>query len=101
MPCTLGPVMHSRYHAWYRFHTGLAGFQIEFIVSLILDVVAHEPDLMLDEDVVSKAKTDCVDILFFPTGGGKTEAFLGILAYKKSSVIFYFQNQPLDFFSSV
>lgn len=56
-------------------------FQIVFIVSLILDIVAHEPDLMLDEDLVSKAKTDAVDILYFPTGGGKTEAFLGILIF--------------------
>lgn len=56
-------------------------FQIVFVVSLILDVVAHEPDLMLDEDIVSKAKTDNVDILYFPTGGGKTEAFLGIMVF--------------------
>ncbi len=56
-------------------------FQIVFVVSLILDIVAHEPELMLDEAVVSKAKTDNVDILYFPTGGGKTEAFLGILVF--------------------
>jgi len=56
-------------------------FQIVFIVSLVLDVVAHEQDLMLDEDVKIKAKTNDVDILYFPTGGGKTEAFLGILVF--------------------
>lgn len=56
-------------------------FQIVFIVSLILDIVAHEPDLLLDDDTISKAKTDKVDILYFPTGGGKTEAFLGILVF--------------------
>ncbi len=56
-------------------------FQIVFIVSLILDVVAHEQDLLLDDDIRSKAKTDDVDILYFPTGGGKTEAFLGILVF--------------------
>lgn len=56
-------------------------FQIVFVVSLILDVVAHEPELMLDEDIVRKAKTDDVDILYFPTGGGKTEAFLGIMVF--------------------
>lgn len=56
-------------------------FQIVFIVSLILDIVAHEPDLMLDEDLIQKAKTDDVDILYFPTGGGKTEAFLGIMVF--------------------
>jgi len=56
-------------------------FQIVFIVSLMLDVVAHEPELILDDDVKIKAKTDDVDILYFPTGGGKTEAFLGILIF--------------------
>lgn len=56
-------------------------FQIVFIVSLILDVVAHEPDLMLEDDIIAKAKTDDVDILYFPTGGGKTEAFLGIMVF--------------------
>ena len=56
-------------------------FQVVFIVSLILDVVAHEQDIMLDDDIKSKAKTDDVDILYFPTGGGKTEAFLGILVF--------------------
>lgn len=56
-------------------------FQIVFVVSLILDIVAHEPDLMLDDDIKNKAKTDDVDILYFPTGGGKTEAFLGILVF--------------------
>lgn len=56
-------------------------FQIVFIVSLILDVVAYEQDLMLDDDIKNKAKTDEVDILYFPTGGGKTEAFLGILVF--------------------
>lgn len=56
-------------------------FQIVFIVSLILDVVAHEPELMIENDIKSKANTDNVDILYFPTGGGKTEAFLGILIF--------------------
>lgn len=56
-------------------------FQIVFVVSLILDLAAHEPELMLDESLVNKAKTDDIDILYFPTGGGKTEAFLGILVF--------------------
>ena len=56
-------------------------FQIVFVVSLILDIVAHEEDLMIDDELKGKAKTDDVDILYFPTGGGKTEAFLGILVF--------------------
>lgn len=56
-------------------------FQIVFIVSLILDIVANEPELMLEEALLQKAKTNDVDILYFPTGGGKTEAFLGIMVF--------------------
>ena len=56
-------------------------FQIVFVVSLILDIVANEPDIALDDDILGKAKTNLVDILYFPTGGGKTEAFLGILVF--------------------
>jgi len=56
-------------------------FQIVFVVSLILDIVADEPDLDLNDEIKGKAKTNDVDILYFPTGGGKTEAFLGILVF--------------------
>lgn len=55
-------------------------FQIVFIVSLIPDIAACDKDLLLDEQ---KAKTTLNDVslLFFPTGGGKTEAFLGVLIF--------------------
>lgn len=56
-------------------------FQIVFVVSLILDIVANESDLILDDELKGKAKTNDTDILYFPTGGGKTEAFLGILIF--------------------
>lgn len=56
-------------------------FQIVFVVSLILDIAANEPELLLDDAWKREAKTNDVDILYFPTGGGKTEAFLGILVF--------------------
>ena len=56
-------------------------FQIVFVVSLILDIVASEPDLDLNDELKGKSKTNDTDILYFPTGGGKTEAFLGILVF--------------------
>lgn len=55
-------------------------FQIVFIVSMIPDIVACDRDLMPDDE---KARTHLSDmaLLYFPTGGGKTEAFLGVLVF--------------------
>lgn len=55
-------------------------FQIVFIVSLVPDIVACDENIMPPED---KAKTTLseVSLLYFPTGGGKTEAFLGVLVF--------------------
>lgn len=55
-------------------------FQIVFIVSMIPDIVACDRDLMPDDE---KEKTHLSDmaLLYFPTGGGKTEAFLGVLVF--------------------
>ena len=55
-------------------------FQIVFIVSLVPDIAACDEELLLDEQ---KAKTTLneVSLLYFPTGGGKTEAFLGVLIF--------------------
>lgn len=49
-------------------------FQIVFIVSLIPDICVSEYG---EEAMGDKCKIDEVDVLYFPTGGGKTEAFLG------------------------
>lgn len=55
-------------------------FQIVFIVSLLPDIAACDARLLTEEQ---KARTtlDRVSLLYFPTGGGKTEAFLGVLIF--------------------
>ena len=63
----------KKYNTWRLF-------QIVFIVSLIPDIVACDQNIMLPEE---KQKTTLseVSLLYFPTGGGKTEAFLGVLVF--------------------
>lgn len=48
-------------------------FQLAFIL-LNLDGIVQHPD-----DINWKYRNDCVDLVWFPTGGGKTEAYLGII----------------------
>lgn len=55
-------------------------FQIVYIVSLIPDIVACDEFIMPAEEKV-KTKLSDVSLLYFPTGGGKTEAFLGVLVF--------------------
>jgi len=63
----------KRYSTWRLF-------QIVFIVSLVPDIVACDENIMPPEE---KQKTTLseVSLLYFPTGGGKTEAFLGVLVF--------------------
>ncbi len=63
----------KKYNTWRLF-------QIVYIVSLIPDIVACDENTMSDEE---KEKTTLGDVslLYFPTGGGKTEAFLGVLVF--------------------
>jgi len=63
----------KKYNTWRLF-------QIVFIVSLVPDIVACDENIMPPEE---KQKTTLseVSLLYFPTGGGKTEAFLGVLVF--------------------
>lgn len=59
----------KEFDSWYMF-------QLVFIVSMIPDIANREYD-DLNEEWLSEESFDKVDILWFPTGGGKTEAYLG------------------------
>lgn len=60
----------SKYDSWRLF-------QIVFIVSLIPDLIVNH----YGEDDVDKSFIEKVDLLYFPTGGGKTEAFIGCVVF--------------------
>lgn len=49
-------------------------FQLVFFVSLLKDIVVREHSDLEDG-------RDHVDVLWFPTGGGKTETYLGLIAF--------------------
>lgn len=61
-------VKDKKFNSWYPF-------QITFLVSLIPDII--QPYENLDNHY-----RDFVDLLYFPTGGGKTEAFLGLAVFQ-------------------
>lgn len=63
----------KKYSAWRLF-------QIVFIVSMIPDIAACDKDLLLEEEKL-QTTLNSVSLLYFPTGGGKTEAFLGTLVF--------------------
>ena len=49
-------------------------FQIVFIVSLICEIIRSE---YKDDSTLIQSDIEVANLLYFPTGGGKTEAFLG------------------------
>jgi len=57
-------------------YPGWRPFQVVFIVSLLPDIVHEERDF--DPETHDRDKAD---LLYFPTGGGKTEAYLALLAF--------------------
>ena len=57
-------------------------FQIGFIISQMPSLAVRELSPTLNDKYASALRTglDEVGILWFPTGGGKTEAYLGLIA---------------------
>lgn len=53
-------------------------FQIVFIVSLLPEVIRCEYP---DDEMIREADEEIAELLYFPTGGGKTEAFLGVCVF--------------------
>ncbi len=72
--------MNRAFSETSKKYTSWRLFQIVFIVSMVPDIVACDKELMPEDE---KAKTHLADmaLLYFPTGGGKTEAFLGVLVF--------------------
>ena len=64
-----------------KSYEGWRLFQIVYIVSVILDIVTTENKIDLPESIREKSTFNNVDIIYFPTGGGKTEAFLGTTVF--------------------
>lgn len=53
-------------------------FQVVFIVSLISEMIRSE---YKDDSTIAEADIEVANLLYFPTGGGKTEAFLGACVF--------------------
>lgn len=62
----------------HRSISGWRLFQIVFIVSMICEMIRSE---YKDDRRIAEADIDVANLLYFPTGGGKTEAFLGACVF--------------------
>ena len=62
-------------------------FQLAFMITQLPTLAAREHDLNLSDDYSQSLKRalERVDVLWFPTGGGKTEAYLGLI----TTALFY------------
>lgn len=61
-----------------RVYSGWRLFQIVFIVSLICEMIRSE---YKEDATLTLADIEVANLLYFPTGGGKTEAFLGCCVF--------------------
>lgn len=62
----------------HRQISGWRLFQIVFIVSLICEMIRSE---YKSDRTIAEADIEVANLLYFPTGGGKTEAFLGACVF--------------------
>lgn len=72
--------VNHRVHSELATDEGFDGwrlFQLVYIVSNLPDIVARDPAERRDK--YETDFSDDADVLWFPTGGGKTEAYLGIV----------------------
>ena len=98
-------VLMNKSFAYKTSYLGWRLFQIVFIVSEINDIVYSE---YKDSPIYRNSTIDLVDMLYFPTGGGKTEAFLGCALFTaffdrirgKSEGVSAFIKYPLRLLSS-
>lgn len=65
---------HIKNNNYSDLSGGWRPFQLAFVLGIIADIT----DLAEDQDINFR---DEVDLIWFPTGGGKTEAYLGALAF--------------------
>lgn len=61
-----------------RVYPGWRLFQIVFIVSMICEMIRSE---YKDDNTLAHTDIEVANLLYFPTGGGKTEAFMGCCVF--------------------
>ena len=64
---------------WVRQRGYWRTFQLAFVLMVIPGLVDETDWIRLDDEDI--ATRDLVDLIWFPTGGGKTEAYLGLSAF--------------------
>lgn len=74
----MNKTFNTRIEGEHRNISGWRLFQIVFIVSLICEMIRSE---YKDDTTLMQADIEVANLLYFPTGGGKTEAFLGCCVF--------------------